>query len=171
MSREGRSKWNIVGLLLFVVANIILLWGVVPHQRTDISHTRVQPYRDLSWAGQGVTSAQPTYNAVSKQVQTSNTQNPPTSRNLSSTDAQRTRPTAGGVKTTAAPIDQYGYLLGLNSSDALTGGAMNILSYQCMASKLSPKVLVVEPFVMNSMYGGVLKWRIRRALTERTTSS
>ena len=159
MSREGRSKWNSVGLLLFVVANIFLLWGVVSHQRTDILHTRVQPYRDLSWAGQGIDSAQPIYNAVSKQdlVQTSNSPSPATSRNLSSAVVQNTqRPTA--KPTTAAAIVQHdhGYLLGLNSSDALTGGAMNVLSYQCLASKLSPKVIVVEPFVMDSMYGAVL---------------
>ena len=121
--------------------------------KTDISHTRVQPYRDLSWAGQGVTSAQPTYNAVSKQVQTPNTQNPPTSRNLSSTDAQRTQPTAGGVKTTASP---RGYLLGLNSSDALTGGAMILPVHG--VEELTPKLIVVEPFVLpTAKYGAVLE--------------
>ena len=156
MSREGRSKRNSVGLLLFVVANIFLLWGVVSHQRTGISHTRVQPYRDLSWAEQGVTSAQPAYNADSNQVQTANTPSPATNRDLSSAVAQRT---TNGVKTAAAPIVQndHGYLLGLSSSDALTGGAMNVLSYQCLASKLSSKLIVVEPFVVNSLYGAVLE--------------
>ena len=35
---------------------------------------------------------------------------------------------------------------------------MNILSYQCMASKLSPKLIVVEPFVLpTAKYGAVLE--------------
>ena len=168
---EGRSKWSSVGLLLFVLTSIFLLWGVVSHQRysrTDTlpTPTRIQPYRDLSWAGQEVASAQPTYNAVSKQdlVKTSNTPSPAISRNLSSAIVQRTRPTAGGVikddGSTAAPIVQHdhGYLLELYSSDALTGGAMNTLSYQCMASKLTPKLIVVEPFVLpTAKYGAVLE--------------
>ena len=51
----------------------------------------------------------------------------------------------------------HGYLLELHASDQLTGGAMNLLSIQCMASKLSTKLIVVEPFCMNSSYGAVLE--------------
>ena len=165
MWSESRSKWSGVGLLLFVFASTFLLWGVVSHQRysrTDTLPTNVQRYQDLSWAGQGVAlaSAQPTYNAVSKQdlVQTSNTPSPAISRSSSSAVVQRTQPTAGGDEP--APIVQHdhGYLLELYSSDALTGGAMNILSYQCMVSKLSPKLIVVEPFVLpTAKYGAVLE--------------
>ena len=50
----------------------------------------------------------------------------------------------------------HGYLLELHASDQLTGGAMNVLSIQCLASKLSPKLIVVEPFIVNSSYGAVL---------------
>ena len=54
-------------------------------------------------------------------------------------------------------VHDHGYLLELNSSDAMTGGAMNVMSIQCMASKLSPKLIVVEPFAMNSIFGAFLE--------------
>ena len=54
-------------------------------------------------------------------------------------------------------VHDHGYLLELNSSDAMTGGAMNVMSIQCMASKLSPKLIVVEPFAMNSIFGTFLE--------------
>ena len=170
MSREGRPKWGQAFFLLFVFVNIFLLWGVVSHKRdsrTDVSH---RPNRELSWAGpeQGVASAQPTYNAISKQAQMSNTPSQTTAYtpNLSLVVVQtETQPAAGSEAesttspTAAAPVVQHdhGYLLELHASDQLTGGAMNILSIQCMASKLSPKLIVVEPFCMNSSYGAVLE--------------
>ena len=108
MSSQGLSKWSCLRIL-FVFANIFLLWGIISHRRHSGTDTS---------SGQDLVKDEP---------------------------------------TTAAPID-HGYLLELYSSDALTGGAMNILSYQCMASKLSPKLIVVEPFVLpTATYGAVLE--------------
>ena len=115
MSREGRSKWNGVFLLLFVFASVFLLCGVVWYQReSSIPHLRTRtPHRSQATIA---------------------------SRNLSLT-----------------AVHDHGYLLELNSSDAMTGGAMNVMSIQCMASKLSPKLIVVEPFAMNSIFGAFLE--------------
>ena len=50
----------------------------------------------------------------------------------------------------------YGYLLNLEFSDQLNGAAMNTLSIQCLASKLSPKLVLVEPFLKDTFLGAAL---------------
>ena len=66
-----------------------------------------------------------------------------------------TPPGVQPTRSRSGPRD-YGYLVNLGASDQLTGAAMNMLSIQCLASKLSPKLVVVEPFVMNSYLGARL---------------
>ena len=55
-----------------------------------------------------------------------------------------------------APIVNYGYVLEVDATGQMTAGAMNILGLQCMTSILSSKILVVEPFVVNTTFGVVL---------------
>lgn len=50
----------------------------------------------------------------------------------------------------------YGYILELDASHQLTSGATNLLCLQCLARQIDPKVMLVEPFVVNSTYGAVL---------------
>ena len=50
----------------------------------------------------------------------------------------------------------YGYILELDASDQLTSGAANLLCLQCLARQIDPKVMLVEPFVVNSTYGAAL---------------
>ena len=50
----------------------------------------------------------------------------------------------------------YGYILELDVSDQLTSGAANLLCLQCLARQIDPKVMLVEPFIVNSTYGAVL---------------
>ena len=50
----------------------------------------------------------------------------------------------------------YGYILELDTSDQLTSGAANLLCLQCLARQIDPKVMLVEPFIVNSTYGAVL---------------
>ena len=50
----------------------------------------------------------------------------------------------------------YGYILELDASDQLTSGAANLLCLQCLARQIDPKVMLVEPFIVNSTYGAVL---------------
>ena len=69
----------------------------------------------------------------------------------------------GSKRGMPIPNNDRGYLLELHVSDQLTGGAMNVFSIQCMASKLSPKLIVVEPFIMNSSYGAVLTVKDRES--------
>ena len=66
-----------------------------------------------------------------------------------------TPPGVQPTRSRSGPRD-YGYLVNLGASDQMTGAAMNMLSIQCLASKLSPKLVVVEPFVMNSYLGARL---------------
>ena len=53
------------------------------------------------------------------------------------------------------PLYRQGYLLELNAYDQLTGGAMNVMTLQCLASTLGDKVVVVEPFVINATFGAL----------------
>ncbi len=46
-----------------------------------------------------------------------------------------------------------GFVLSLDYSDQLTGGAMNLLGLQCLASRVDPRISVVEPFLVNSTFG------------------
>ena len=50
----------------------------------------------------------------------------------------------------------YGYVLQLNVRGQMTASAMNVLSMQCMVSQLSSKLVVVEPFVVDSTFGVTL---------------
>ena len=147
MSQEGRLKWITV-LILFVLVNILLLWRVVAHQwnsRTDVSLPQVQS-GELSLVRQGVTGA-----IYSRKLSFAVVQK---SRPITGSEA---KPTTSRTITPQAVQHDHGYLLELHVSDQLTGGVVNVMSIQCMASKLSPKLIVVEPFVMNSSYGAVLE--------------
>ena len=72
----------------------------------------------------------------------------------------------GNVSSYAHPIwvthkkefrgNGYGYILELDTSDQLTSGAANLLCLQCLARQIDPKVMLVEPFIVNSTYGAVL---------------
>ena len=66
-----------------------------------------------------------------------------------------TPPGAQPSRSRSGPRD-YGYLMNLWASDQMTGAAMNMLSIQCLASKLSPKLVVVEPFLVISYFGANL---------------
>ena len=55
------------------------------------------------------------------------------------------------------PVDKYGYILELHSSDQLTSGALNVLCLQCLASRIHPKVKLVEPFLVYTVYGASLE--------------
>ena len=46
-----------------------------------------------------------------------------------------------------------GYIIGLHACDQLTGGAMNMLCWQCLSKHLHPSVHMVEPFVRDSSFG------------------
>ena len=54
-------------------------------------------------------------------------------------------------------VDKYGYVLELHSSDQLTSGALNVLCLQCLASRIHPKVKLVEPFLVYTVYGASLE--------------
>ena len=49
--------------------------------------------------------------------------------------------------------EERGYIMGLHACDQLTGGAMNFMIYQCLASHLGSEVYAVEPFVVESSLG------------------
>ena len=51
----------------------------------------------------------------------------------------------------------YGYVLELHSSDQLTSGALNVLCLQCLARQIHPKVKLVEPFLVYTVYGASLE--------------
>ena len=55
------------------------------------------------------------------------------------------------------PVDKYGYVLELHSSDQLTSGALNVLCLQCLASRIHSKVKLVEPFLVYTVYGAFLE--------------
>ena len=57
------------------------------------------------------------------------------------------------------PVDKYGYgyVLELHSSNQLTSGALNVLCLQCLASQIHPKVKLVEPFLVSTVYGASLE--------------
>ena len=46
-----------------------------------------------------------------------------------------------------------GFILALDYSDQLTGGAMNLLCLQCLAHRMDPMLVVVEPFLVRSTFG------------------
>ena len=52
-----------------------------------------------------------------------------------------------------ANISEFGYMLALSFSDQLTGSVTSLLSLQCLASALHPKLRVVEPFLDISILG------------------
>ena len=55
------------------------------------------------------------------------------------------------------PVDKYGYVLELHSSDQLTSGALNVLCLQCLASRIHSKVKLVERFLVYTVYGAFLE--------------
>ena len=50
----------------------------------------------------------------------------------------------------------HGYMLQINVHAQMTGSAMNLLSMQCIFSHLSSKLRIVEPFIINSIFGVTL---------------
>ena len=67
--------------------------------------------------------------------------------------------------STAAPESQRsskrkGYIMGINSFDQLTVGAMNFMIYQCLAAHMGPNVYTVEPFEVESSFGAYI-WDIK----------
>lgn len=50
-----------------------------------------------------------------------------------------------------------GYMIGLHACDQLTGGAMNVLAWQCLTKHIDPSVHLVEPFVRDSSFGARLE--------------
>ena len=52
---------------------------------------------------------------------------------------------------------KYGYVLELDSSDQLTSGALNVLCLQCLARQIHPQVKLVEPFLVQTVYGAFLE--------------
>ena len=62
------------------------------------------------------------------------------------------------IKPTLPSLKRRGYVLELNTIDQLTGGAMDVMTLQCLAGKLGAdhSVVVVEPFVINATFGALL---------------
>ena len=67
-------------------------------------------------------------------------------------------PATVAVKPTLPPLKRRGYVLELNTSDQLTGGAMNVMTLQCLAGKLGAdhSVVAVEPFEISATFGALL---------------
>ena len=77
-----------------------------------------------------------------------------------------TLPGVQPLRSMAGPHD-YGYLVNFWASDQLTGAAMNMLSIQCLASKLSPKLVVVEPFLVDTYLGGAFGVKDRKSFDRK----
>ena len=77
-----------------------------------------------------------------------------------------TLPGVQPLRSTAGPRD-YGYLVNFWASDQLTGAAMNMLSIRCLASKLSPKLVVVEPFLVDTYLGGAFGVKDRKSFDRK----
>lgn len=52
-----------------------------------------------------------------------------------------------------------GFLMALDYSDQLTGGGMNLFCLQCLAASIDPRLVVVEPFIVQSTFGADLDLR------------
>ena len=145
-----------LSLLVFVV---FLLWSVVSHQWSLRAPARAHLAEDTRPPSIQVASDAPpahvqlAVDTPPPSIQVAADTPPPQVQLATETPPPSVQPYRERSRT---GLRDYGYLLPLKASDQLTGAAMNVLSVQCLASKLSPKLVVVEPFVNDTFLGAVL---------------
>ena len=70
-----------------------------------------------------------------------------------STEPPRWTETMNVDRLERSNVSEFGYMMALSFTDQITGSVTSLLSLQCLASALHPKLRVVEPFLDVSVLG------------------